>query len=142
MPDYDNTNSGALFNAANQKLLRSGPCNIGGEDETLCVLETKTKTGKTVYEVYQKLGAVFVNERKTKDSQPDVTGKIEYQGLEYWMSGWKKESKNGQPFTSVSFNLDGDNPRRDSGKNPVSYQNDDAGDRDAGSFELNDEIPF
>lgn len=46
-------------------------------------------------------GALFKNE-KTKDSQPDYTGKIDFEGTEYRITSWIKTSKNGKPFMSLS----------------------------------------
>ena len=46
-------------------------------------------------------GALFKNE-KTKDSQPDYTGKSDFEGTEYRIASWIKTSKNGKPFMSLS----------------------------------------
>lgn len=49
-------------------------------------------------------GALFVNDNKTKDSQPDYKGNFtDGNGVEFWVSGWKKVSKNGSAFLSLSF---------------------------------------
>lgn len=47
-------------------------------------------------------GALFRNKRKEKDSHPDFQGSLNVEGQEYWVSGWVKESKNGQKFFSLS----------------------------------------
>lgn len=48
-------------------------------------------------------GALFVNEKKEKESQPNVTGYIVTpEGIEYEVSGWKKEMKTGKHFVSLS----------------------------------------
>jgi hypothetical protein len=36
-------------------------------------------------------------------SHPDLTGSAEVDGKEYWFKGWKKTSKAGKAFLSVSF---------------------------------------
>ncbi len=46
-------------------------------------------------------GAVFVNDRKSNDSQPDRKGSINIEGREFWLSGWLKKDKNGKPFLSL-----------------------------------------
>lgn len=48
-------------------------------------------------------GVLFKNNRKEKDSQPDLTGSIHVGDVEHWFSGWRKLSKNGEKFISVSI---------------------------------------
>lgn len=48
-------------------------------------------------------GALFQNEKKTKDSQPHMRGSCEINGVEYWISAWTKTSKNGVRYQSLSF---------------------------------------
>ena len=40
-------------------------------------------------------GALFVNDRKEKDTHPDYRGSIEADGVEYWVSCWIKEPRGG-----------------------------------------------
>ena len=40
-------------------------------------------------------GIISKNDRKTKDDQPDIRGNCEINGVEYWISGWQKERKDG-----------------------------------------------
>lgn len=47
-------------------------------------------------------GVLFDNDRKEKDSHPDMTGSINVDGVEYFLDAWKKESKGGKHFLSVS----------------------------------------
>lgn len=53
-------------------------------------------------EKYDNSGAIFVNEKKEKESHPDRTGSATVDGKEYWVSGWLKKGKNG-PFLSIAF---------------------------------------
>jgi uncharacterized protein (DUF736 family) len=48
-------------------------------------------------------GALFQNEKKEKETQPDFTGKINIDGVEKRLAGWKKESKNGKKFLSLKI---------------------------------------
>ena len=49
-------------------------------------------------------GALFANERKTKDTQPDRTGSAMIDGVEYWVSGWINKPKNGgNQYLSMIF---------------------------------------
>lgn len=47
-------------------------------------------------------GSIFKNDRKEQDSHPDMKGTINVEGVEYWISGWKKTSKDGKNFISLS----------------------------------------
>jgi len=49
-------------------------------------------------------GALFVNERKEKDTHPDFTGRINIEGKDYWLSSWMKVSKAGKKFMSLAVN--------------------------------------
>lgn len=48
-------------------------------------------------------GAIFVNDKKAPGSnQPDRTGSINIEGVEYFIDGWLKKSAAGNPFMSIS----------------------------------------
>ena len=48
-------------------------------------------------------GVLFVNNRKERDSQPDRTGSLNVGGVEYFIDGWLKKSRDGAPFLSLSI---------------------------------------
>tara|TARA_R110000772_G_scaffold262117_1_gene381028 strand:+ start:268 stop:486 length:219 start_codon:yes stop_codon:yes gene_type:complete len=50
-------------------------------------------------------GAMFKNDRKKSDTHPDLGGTIDVGGTEYFINAWKKESKTGTPFYSISVKL-------------------------------------
>ena len=47
-------------------------------------------------------GSLFKNDKKTEEKHPDLSGSINIEGVEYWISSWKKISKAGTPFFSLS----------------------------------------
>jgi uncharacterized protein (DUF736 family) len=47
-------------------------------------------------------GALFRNERKVGDKDPDHNGMLNVDGKEYWLNAWVKTSKNGRKFFSLS----------------------------------------
>lgn len=49
-------------------------------------------------------GVLFKNDRKESERHPDLKGNATINGVEYWVSAWKKEStKDGSKFYSLSF---------------------------------------
>lgn len=51
---------------------------------------------------YDNSGIIGKNDRKTEDKHPDLNGSATIGGVEYWLSGWRKE-KNGRGFYTLSF---------------------------------------
>lgn len=49
-------------------------------------------------------GTFFVNDRKQQPNHPDYSGKVNIEGKEYYIKGWKKVSKSGTNFLSLAFN--------------------------------------
>lgn len=48
-------------------------------------------------------GAVWDNTRKEKDSQPDYTGSLDVEGVQYWVSMWNGEAGEKQPKFTLSL---------------------------------------
>lgn len=40
-------------------------------------------------------GIVSKNDRKEKDTHPDIRGSINVEGREFWLDGWRKERNDG-----------------------------------------------
>lgn len=47
-------------------------------------------------------GALFQNDDKSNDKQPDFKGRIRVDGRDYWISGWEKRSKKGDDYLSLA----------------------------------------
>ena len=61
---------------------------------------TATKSEKR--EAHNNSGNMFKNDRKSKTEHPDITGSALVGGLEYYVSGWRKNGQKGD-FYSLSF---------------------------------------
>ena len=48
-------------------------------------------------------GALFKNDKRTKDTHPNSRGKVMVDGKHFWVSGWTRKSSNDQPFISLAF---------------------------------------
>lgn len=83
-------------------------------------------------------GALFKNERKERENQPDYRGSCEIEGVEYWMSAWIKQigkgERAGQSFMSISFQeKEGQKAKPKAKAAPVNNEVDD---------DFDDQIPF
>ena len=134
MSEYDDTNRGALFPAEDQKIIRSGPVNIDGSQEHCAIVQTKTKSGKTIFEFYQKIGAIFPNEKRN-ENDADMSGNLETKSGPMKVWGRKKQSKNGNDYTARSLAPPLDAPRQSPmGSDAVGHM--------PSSSVADDEIPF
>ena len=50
-------------------------------------------------------GSLFKNDKKTEDKHPDLSGSINIDGKDYWISGWSKVSKGNNKYISLSARL-------------------------------------
>lgn len=76
-------------------------------------------------------GTLGKNQRKEKDTHPEYAGKINVDGVDYWLSAWVKEGPTGK-FFSLSVRPK-DEQKASAAKQPAT----------AGGFdEMDDDIPF
>lgn len=50
-------------------------------------------------------GSLFKNDKKTEEKHPDLSGSINIDGKDYWISGWSKASKGGNKYISLSVRV-------------------------------------
>lgn len=55
------------------------------------------------YEMKELSGSLFKNNKREKDTHPNATGSCLINGVEYWVSAWTKEDKNGNKWQSLAF---------------------------------------
>ena len=55
------------------------------------------------YEQREGQGSLFVNDRKQSETHADYQGSIMVGGVEYWLNGWKKETRDGKRWLSLSM---------------------------------------
>jgi uncharacterized protein (DUF736 family) len=48
-------------------------------------------------------GALFKNNDKTDEQQPDYRGNLNVGGVEFWLSAWIKTSKQGMKYMSIAI---------------------------------------
>lgn len=48
-------------------------------------------------------GVLFQNDKDGNDQRPDYTGKLNVEGKEYRIAGWKRVGKSGKPFLSIAI---------------------------------------
>ena len=99
------------------------------------------------YEMRELSGSIFPNDKKTTENHPGWKGSALVDGVEYWVSGWVKQTNEGKKWVSLSFTAKDQAPRQE--RQPTA-SNDRA--RNAASAkmqaptpsapEFNDDIPF
>lgn len=50
-------------------------------------------------------GAIWPNKKKEKDTQPDFTGSLDVDGVDHWVSAWKRKPGDGDKSPSLKFSI-------------------------------------
>lgn len=89
-------------------------------------------------------GTLGTNRRKEKDSHPSHNGQATIGGVEYWISGWVKDGRDGSRFFSLAFKPKQASEHQGAPANPPArYSAPTQPKREAqASFDDGDEIPF
>ncbi len=75
-------------------------------------------------------GSLFKNKDRKSDKHPEYNGSINIQGVEYWLSGWVKESKkDGSKYFSLAVK-----PKEKQAPKPTPAPK--------GFNDMDDDIPF
>jgi hypothetical protein len=102
---------------------------FGAPPEPIIVRQQEQENKAMAFEQKDNSWALFRNDRKEGENDPDYKGSATIGGVEYWLNAWLRTSKAGQKYFSGSLKpkvWKGDGERK-----PVSVQQD-----------LNDEVPF
>ena len=75
-------------------------------------------------------GSIFRNDRRTKDTQPTHRGDCKILGIDYWISAWTNETKDGGKYFGLKFEKKEDKDQSGAASTPVP------------SGDLDDDIPF
>lgn len=89
------------------------------------------------WEQRDETGSLFrAKERKT-DNSPELTGSAKIAGVEYWVSGWTKKTRDGDKWLSLAFTPKDAKPEK-APKPRGDLEAADAG----GIRDMQDDIPF
>lgn len=87
-------------------------------------------------------GALFKNDRRTNDKQPNMRGSINVEGVEYWVSAWTREVKGGprqgERMISMALQRKDDQPQQPAG----GYSQGSQGSMPEPADDFDDDIPF
>ncbi len=58
-------------------------------------------------------GAIWKNEKREKDTHPHFTGNATIDGVDYWVSAWKRDddARENAPLLKFSFKVKEDRPK-------------------------------
>jgi uncharacterized protein (DUF736 family) len=104
--EYDETNKGVAFTPFDtMRMILQGKLNIEGTERRVVLVADETKSGKKLVGVYQKIGVLFVNDKKGNENAPDYSGSMDefVSSKELRIAGWKKQSDAGNNFLSMSI---------------------------------------
>ena len=55
------------------------------------------------YQQKDNTGALFANDKREKETQPNAKGSAMIDGVEYWVSAWTNTSSKGTKYQSIKF---------------------------------------
>tara|TARA_B100000242_G_scaffold179045_1_gene128443 strand:- start:514 stop:894 length:381 start_codon:yes stop_codon:yes gene_type:complete len=101
MTDYNNAGEGAIFTNDDGSL--EGNIELDGTKHRVSARKKQLRNGTEIMVMEIELGSLFPNQ-KTKDTQPDMTGKVSIEGQLYRVAAWSKKSqKTGKDYLSMKL---------------------------------------
>lgn len=94
------------------------------------------------YEMRELSGSIFQNQNKTTENHPGWKGSALIDGVEYWVSGWVKQTGEGKKWVSLSFAAKDQAPRQPTASNDRARNAASAKMQAPSGVEFDDEIPF
>jgi len=79
-------------------------------------------------------GAIWGNRNKEKDTQPDYKGELNVDGVEFWVSAWKRKPGASDKAPALSFQVEQKGQRTSPANKPQESQ--------AADDDLDSSIPF
>lgn len=94
---YDDTDRGAAFPPRdNQSMILTGPINDNGDESRVAVVKSSLPDGRTIFDLYQKVGTLFDNE-SDKPNAPNFTGP--WKGRR--VAAWAQKKDDGSKYMSL-----------------------------------------
>ncbi len=70
-------------------------------------------------------GALFRNDKKSKETDRDFQGEVTVEGKEYWISSWVNENKEGRKYFKLKLKPKDDAPAKSAPQQSNSFTNED-----------------
>ena len=84
-------------------------------------------------------GQIWKNDKKETDKHPDFTGTLNVDGIEFWVSAWKRKPDASEKAPALSFSV----KLKEGGTKPAAKQESASQVSKSGSFDdFEDDIPF
>jgi hypothetical protein len=89
-------------------------------------------------------GAMWGNKEKKSDTHPDFKGSINIEGVEYWLSGWKRDPTGNPNAPAVKFSYTAKEAVHNAGMAQAQQAQDPQQQAPAGNYDNfdDDSIPF
>jgi hypothetical protein len=81
-------------------------------------------------------GSIWKNKKKEKDTHPDFTGSLDVDGVEYWVSAWKRKENAKPEAPALTFSV---KPKEAKAATPQRQQ---PAPRQTARDDLDDSVPF
>jgi hypothetical protein len=70
---------------------------------SMVIRPNKKDVNPVAYELKDLTGSLWANDNRSGENDPAYKGSAKIGGVEHWVSLWKKTSKNGKAYLSLSF---------------------------------------